>query len=98
LQEKAKKSAVQGLNMAVTLFGNRGSRSPLVEWYLHEIGTPYTHREDRAGLPNPFGQIPALIDDEVEIFESGAILLYLADKYGTLISERSLPCRLQSFQ
>ena len=68
--------------MAVTLYGNRGSRSPLVEWYLHEIGVKYTHREDRAGLPNPFGQIPALTDDDVEIFESGAILLYLADKYG----------------
>jgi glutathione S-transferase len=59
----------------------------LVEWYLHEIGTPYTHREDRAGLPNPFGQIPALLDGDVEIFESGAILLYLADKYGLISPE-----------
>ena len=68
--------------MGITLYGNRGSRSPLVEWYLHEIGAPYSHREDRTGLPNPFGQIPALKDDDIEIFESGAILLYLADKYG----------------
>jgi len=83
-QDLRKKSVDQGLSMAVTLYGSKGSRSPLVEWYLHEIGTPYTHKEDRVGLPNPFGQIPALVDGDVEIFESGAILLYLADKYGGL--------------
>merc|ERR1719480_231045 len=32
---------------------------------------------------HPFGQVPFLTDDGgVEVFESGAILLYLADKYG----------------
>jgi len=35
-------------------------------------------------FPSPFGQIPALIDGDVEMFESGAILMYLADKYGGL--------------
>ena len=32
--------------------------------------------------PHPFGQIPCLKDGDIEIFESGAILLYLAQKYG----------------
>jgi glutathione S-transferase len=31
--------------------------------------------------PHPFGQVPALQDDDgVEVWESGAILLYLADR------------------
>ena len=64
--------------MGVELYGSRNSRSPLVEWLLVEQNTPYKHREDRDGLPNPFGQIPALRDGDVEVFESGAILLYLA--------------------
>merc|ERR1719183_495078 len=71
------------LQASLTLYGSRGSRSPLIEWYLLEINKEYTHEEGRAGNPNPFGQIPGLRDDGgVEMFESGAILLYIADKYG----------------
>ena len=35
-----------GLN----LYGSRGSRSPLIEWYLVEIGKEYTHMEGKPGL------------------------------------------------
>jgi glutathione S-transferase len=31
---------------------------------------------------NPFGKVPALSDGELNLFESGALLTYLADKYG----------------
>mmetsp|Transcript_21670 Transcript_21670/g.54445 ORF Transcript_21670/g.54445 Transcript_21670/m.54445 type:complete len:255 (-) Transcript_21670:265-1029(-) len=76
-------SALSALSMEAELYGSKNSRSPLVEWMLVETNTPYKHREDRDGMPNPFGQIPAFRDGDVEVFESGAILLYIADKYGS---------------
>jgi len=72
------------------LYGSKGSRSPLVNWYLYEIDCEFQDidaaRVDRtaADYPHPFGQMPALRDGEVELFESGAILMYLADRYGGL--------------
>ena len=69
------------LYMGVTLYGAQQTRSPLVNWYLIENKIPYTQKPPRPSN-HPFGQSPFLTDDNgVEIFESGAILLYLADKY-----------------
>ena len=79
------------------LFGSPGSRSPLVNWWLHELGVPFAPRPPHdSGNPHPFGQIPALLDftdvedetraedDAVKLWESGAILAYLADRHGPL--------------
>jgi len=59
-----------------------------IRWALEEAGLPY--EVDLIGLETtasegyrqrqPFGQVPAWRDDEVEIFESGAILIHLAEK------------------
>mmetsp|Transcript_4976 Transcript_4976/g.7547 ORF Transcript_4976/g.7547 Transcript_4976/m.7547 type:complete len:219 (+) Transcript_4976:62-718(+) len=72
---------------SLQLYGSQGSRSPLVNWYCHEINLPFEVVNPR-GLfkknPHPFGQIPCLDDDGQTVFESGAILMYLADKYGGL--------------
>ena len=81
----------------LVLFGSQGSRSPLVNWWLHELGVPFTLRPPHdSGNPHPFGQIPALLDftdvedetradtDSVKLWESGAILAYLADRHGPL--------------
>ena len=59
-----------------------------LRWALEEAGLPYRVTliglEDRASEQyrrwQPFGQVPAYRDDEVELFESGAILLHIADK------------------
>eukprot|EP00959_Pyramimonas_sp_CCMP1952_P327813 6862984-Pyramimonas_sp.AAC.1 len=70
----------------LTLYGHPGTRSPLIDWYLHELEVVFDFKmPSEPGNPHPFGQVPALTDEGgVEVFESGAILLYIADKYGGL--------------
>jgi glutathione S-transferase len=61
-------------------------------WMLEELGVPYenipTHfatgdtRKPGFLAINPNGHIPALVDGDVKLFESLAITLYLARKYG----------------
>ena len=65
-----------------------------VRWALEEIGRPYrvrlldaTHpRPAEYFLEQPFGQVPAYRDDEVQLFESGAILIHIG-----MQDERLLP-------
>jgi glutathione S-transferase len=78
---------------------NRGAhgntRDLRVLWALEEMGLPYEivgmdHPNHDLDSPsyralNPFGQIPVIDDDGVVVTESGAILLYLARKSGTLM-------------
>ena len=50
-------------SQSLVLYGSSGSRSPLVNWYLHELALPFEERQPRdPGNPHPFGQIPALRD------------------------------------
>ena len=75
-----------------TLYGSQGSRSPLVDWYLHEKQIPFEAKDPHdVSNPHPFGQVPALRqnEDDVEVFESGAILLYLADACGELADAKA---------
>lgn len=76
--------------------GARGNTRDLrVLWALEEMGLRYeivgmdhpNHDLDRPDYRamNPFGQIPVIDDDGVVVSESGAILLYLARKSGTLM-------------
>lgn len=56
-----------------------------IRWALEEIGRPYRVRLLDALNPRPadyfleqpFGQVPAYRDNEVQLFESGAILIHL---------------------
>ena len=69
-------------------------RDVRVRWALEEIGRPYRTelyegmqpRPDDYRQWQPFGQIPAFRDERIELFESGAILLYLGQD-----EERLLP-------
>ena len=60
--------------------------------WLIDIGEGDQFGSGFVGL-NPNSKIPALVDrsgrEPVRLFESGAILLYLADKFGALIPEDS---------
>ena len=65
-----------------------------IRWALEEIGRPYRVRLLDATKPRPqeyfceqpFGQVPIYKDDQVELFESGAILIHLG-----LQDDRLLP-------
>jgi len=59
-----------------------------VRWALEEAGLPYqatlidqqVQASEHYRQWQPFGQVPAYKDDEVEMFESGAIVLHIAAK------------------
>ena len=74
------------VRMGPALHGSQQSRSPLVNWYAAEAGIELEMKDPRPSA-HPFNQVPFLTDDDgVEVFESGAILLYLADRYGEATS------------
>ncbi len=63
-----------------------------IRWALEEAGLPYTVAttpfHDRGPghyASQPFGQVPWLTDGDLTIFESGAILLHLAERSPTLM-------------
>lgn len=77
----------------LTIYGRRNSANvQKVMWLVGELGLPHTHvplggafggvdtPEHRAR--NPQGKVPAIDDDGVVVWESHAILRYLAAKYG----------------
>ncbi|MBH8577384.1 glutathione S-transferase family protein [Nostocaceae cyanobacterium CENA369] len=76
------------------LYGGARSRASIVQWYLEELAVPYEfvlldmqageHRQSDYLKINPVGKVPAIVDGDFQLWESGAILLYLADKYGKI--------------
>ena len=79
---------------------------------LEELGLPYrvhalSFEQKEQKSPeflriNPNGRIPAIVDDGFAVFESGAILIYLAEKTGRLLpgdaKGRSLALQWLMFQ
>jgi glutathione S-transferase len=64
-----------------------------VRWALEEAGLPYEERligaEEQAGADyrgqQPFGQVPVYEEDGLTLFESGAILLHIAERSDALL-------------
>jgi glutathione S-transferase len=75
----------------IKLYGGTFSRASIVHWYLEELEIPYEfvkldmkageHLKPEFLAINPMGKVPAIADGDFILWESGAILLYLADKY-----------------
>src|SRR3954452_5865788 len=67
------------------------TRSIRVRWTLQELGVPFEsvpvnllageHRRPEFLKINPAGKLPVLVDGDLVLTESVAIVLYLADKY-----------------
>ncbi|HEY1553582.1 MAG TPA: glutathione S-transferase family protein [Kofleriaceae bacterium] len=77
--------------MAITLYHHPFSRAAGVIWGLEEVGEPYelvfvdimkgAQKTGDVVARNPMGKIPVLVDGDAVVTESGAIGLYLADRY-----------------
>ena len=84
------------------------SRSQRVLWLLEELGVPYEvrryERDAKTMLAppellavHPLGKSPVIVDGDVTVAESGAIIEYLIDRYGAgrLIPAAGTPERLR---
>lgn len=65
-----------------------------IRWALEEAGLPYRvvsvpfhDRGPEHFAHQPFGQVPWLTDGELSVFESGAMLLYVAEKSAILMPQ-----------
>jgi glutathione S-transferase len=79
----------------IKLYGDSFSRAIIVKWYLEELQIPYEfvlvelkegqHFQPEYVAIHPFSKVPAIDDNGFILWESGAILTYLASKYDPTI-------------
>src|SRR6187401_2640236 len=76
--------------------GGRGlARDTRVRWALEEVGLPYEVRfvsfqamKEPAHLAlHPFGQIPTYEDGDLALFETGSIVVHLAERHAGLLPD-----------
>jgi glutathione S-transferase len=71
------------------------ARDMPLRWALEEVGQPYDVRlvsfaemkEPAHRALQPFGQIPTYEEDDLALFESGAIVLHIAEHHGGLLPD-----------
>ena len=78
--------------MTIKLYSWPMSSGTRIAWALEELALPYQyvpldakkqeHRSPEMLAVNPHGKVPSLTDGGLKLFESGAILLYLGNRYG----------------
>lgn len=80
--------------------GGKGlARDTRVRWALEEVGQPYQVRfvsfkalkEPAHMAVHPFGQIPTYEDGGLVLFETGAIVLHLGERYAGLLPRDADP-------
>jgi glutathione S-transferase len=78
--------------------GGKGlARDTRVRWALEEVGQPYEVRlvsfkamkEPAHLVRHPFGQIPTYEEGDLTLFESGAIVLHIAERHAGLLPENA---------
>jgi glutathione S-transferase len=76
--------------------GGKGlARDTRIRWALEEVGQPYAVRlvsframkEPAHRALHPFGQIPTYEDGDLVLFETGSIVLHIAERHGGLFPE-----------
>src|SRR5688572_13405576 len=73
------------------------ARDMRVRWALEEVGQPYEVRllsfsemkEPAHRALHPFGQIPTYEEGELALFESGAIVLHIAERHARLLPDEA---------
>lgn len=89
----------------ITVYGHPQTRSTRVTWLLEELGLDYqfvlvdfakggSYSEEFLRI-NPAGKVPAIVEGDLMMTESGAIVTYLSEKYsaGKLIPAPGTPER-----
>ncbi len=78
--------------------GGRGLACDMpVRWALEEVGQPYevrlvsfeTMKQPAHRALQPFGQIPTYEDGDLTLFESGAIVLHIAERHAGLLPQET---------
>ncbi|MCA1529264.1 glutathione S-transferase family protein [Bradyrhizobium yuanmingense] len=77
--------------------GKGNARDMRVRWALEEVGQPYDVRllsfaamkQPAHRALHPFGQIPTYEDGDLALFESGAIVLHIAERHDGLLPKDS---------
>lgn len=92
----------------IKIYGVVPTRTARVLWMLEEVGQPYelvevTPRTEQVDTPeyravNPNGRVPALVDGDTVLWESMAINLYLAEKYGDAMTPATVEGRGLAYQ
>ncbi len=87
----------------IEFYFNTGPNPLKVALFLEEAGLPYEVKpvDTRLGEQftpsflkvNPNGKVPAIVDGDATVFDSNAILLYLAEKTGRFLPQDTLAAR-----
>jgi glutathione S-transferase len=100
----ANKARITALRSAPVRFQGQ-VRDLAVRWVLEEAGVPYDVRlvgpEEQNSAEyralHPFGKVPSYEDGEVALFESGAIVLHIAEKTPLLPEEPAARARAKAW-